>query len=91
MSAVIDYRGQALAETIYRYTLFTSAIVGFIVGFYFQKFSFGFYIFAIGTLLALILTVPSWPFYRKHPVVWRTDVPNDLSEEEEQGKKVKAI
>ncbi|KAG2383214.1 hypothetical protein C9374_004551 [Naegleria lovaniensis] len=90
MSAVIDYRGQALAESIYRYTLFTSAIVGLLVGFYFQKFSFGFYIFAIGTLLVLVLTVPPWPFYRRNPVVWRTDIPNDSSEEEEQSKKVKS-
>eukprot|EP01068_Selenidium_serpulae_P012224 Selendium_serpulae@DN5787_c0_g1_i3.p1 len=67
--------------------LWTSGIVGFIVGFIVQRFVVTFYFIATGAVIATIvghllfktlshrvcfqLTVPSWPMFQRHGITWR--------------------
>lgn len=50
-------------------------LVGFVAGYAKADFGVTFYVWAAGFALALLVAVPPWPWYRRHPVQW-------LSEEE---------
>ena len=66
----MDFEGQTLSETIYRYIIGFSLFVSLIVSFYTKVMSNGVYIIILGTLIATIASVPSWPCYNKNPINW---------------------
>ncbi|CAG5081485.1 Similar to Slc26a5: Prestin (Rattus norvegicus) [Cotesia congregata] len=74
-----DYDGQARAEKLSRIIVTLFGAVGLIWGYAIQEFSQALYILAAGCLMALIITVPPWPMYRRKPLDWQkpqaTDAP----------------
>ncbi|CAG8599958.1 61_t:CDS:2 [Paraglomus occultum] len=66
----IDFEGQKLAEYIYYFVIISGAILGFVVGFYYQDLLLTMEIFAGGIGLSALLVFPSWPIYNKHPIQW---------------------
>eukprot|EP00923_Selenidium_pygospionis_P012748 GHVN01021809.1.p1 GENE.GHVN01021809.1~~GHVN01021809.1.p1 ORF type:complete len:117 (+),score=17.60 GHVN01021809.1:37-387(+) len=67
----MDFRGQDLAYNIMVFVLGFAGIIGFIVGFALQQFFITFKFIAVGTIIAGVLCVPSWPIYTRHPVKWQ--------------------
>ncbi|XP_062504933.1 signal peptidase complex subunit 1-like [Corticium candelabrum] len=67
----VDFEGQKLAERIYQIIMISFAIVGFVWGYMCQQLSQTVIIIGSGFILSCILTLPPWPFYRRHPIDWR--------------------
>jgi len=76
----MDFEGQKLAERIFQIIILTSAIIGFAVGNYNQRFSFTVYILGIGFVLCCLITLPPWSMYRKTPLNWQKPVIDDHAE-----------
>ena len=60
-------------------------VIGLIYGFQTQQFSKALILYAIGSLLTLVLTIPAWPLYKRNPVKWlpRIEVEPEVTETEE--------
>ena len=86
----MDFKGQQLAEQVCYLLILTSGGVGFCCGFLLQSFRVMMQIYTAGILVALLATVPDWPWYNRHPLKWRS--PAALSPDEQQqdqgGRKV---
>ncbi|KAI8610615.1 signal peptidase complex subunit 1 [Chytriomyces sp. MP71] len=68
--ALVDFRGQMLADRIFKAVLTLFGMASFLAGFYAQSLQVTVAVNAAGLLIALILTVPPWPFLRAHPIKW---------------------
>ncbi|KAH8821580.1 microsomal signal peptidase 12 kDa subunit-domain-containing protein [Xylogone sp. PMI_703] len=66
----IDFEGQKLAELLATALLTIVGAVSFIVGFLLQDIKLALYIGLGGTALTLLIIVPPWPFFNRHPVRW---------------------
>lgn len=66
-----DFDGQARAEKISRSIITVFGFVGLVFGAVIQQFSQTIYILAAGFALALIITIPPYPLYRKKPLNWQ--------------------
>ncbi|KAI9193372.1 microsomal signal peptidase 12 kDa subunit-domain-containing protein [Polychytrium aggregatum] len=66
----MDYEGQKKVETISVAMLASTAVVGLVVGFLRQSVLGLSIINAVGLLLTFLVTLPSWPTFRSHPVKW---------------------
>ncbi|PMD65167.1 microsomal signal peptidase 12kDa subunit [Hyaloscypha bicolor E] len=66
----IDFEGQKLAELLATAVLATVGAISFIVGFFLQDIKLSLYIGLGGTAFSLLLIVPPWPFFNRHPVKW---------------------
>jgi signal peptidase complex subunit 1 len=66
-----DFEGQARAEKISRAIITFFGFVGLIFGAVIQQFSQTIYILAAGFILALLITIPPYPLYRKKPLNWQ--------------------
>jgi len=66
----IDFDGQRRVEVLATLLLSASALIAFNVGYTLQDIQQAVYIALGGTALTFLITVPPWPFYKKHPVVW---------------------
>jgi len=75
----MDYKGQELAEFLFSWIIIAFGAVGWVVGYFHQDFSYTFYAWLAGVVLACILCVPDWPFYNRHPVKWLDSVPDRRS------------
>jgi len=62
-------------------TLF--GFVGLIFGAVIQQFSQTIYILAAGFVLALLITIPPYPLYRKKPLTWQKSRSQSSSESSE--------
>lgn len=71
LSDQMDYKGQDLAYRLSIYIIWLSATVGFLVGIVLQKFLHTLIFIAGGTVIAIIICVPSWPMFCSHPIKWR--------------------
>eukprot|EP00118_Oscarella_pearsei_P028971 m.3378 g.3378 ORF g.3378 m.3378 type:complete len:106 (+) comp9329_c0_seq1:198-515(+) len=81
----MDFEGQKLAEQIFQGVIIFFAVVGFIWGYVCQRFSATVIIVIGGFILSSILTLPPWPFYRRHPIKWRKPKPQDSGTETAKG------
>ncbi|VDD84467.1 unnamed protein product [Mesocestoides corti] len=63
--------GQKLAERIMHIILQFSCIFGFCLGYYMEQLSISVGIVLAGLVLCIILVLPPWPIYRKHPLKWQ--------------------
>mmetsp|Transcript_8774 Transcript_8774/g.12835 ORF Transcript_8774/g.12835 Transcript_8774/m.12835 type:complete len:80 (-) Transcript_8774:237-476(-) len=72
----MDYEGQKLSEIIFYIVICTCGGIGWIYGYFQQDFTFCFYAWAVGVAISVILCVPDWPFYNRHPVKWLESVPD---------------
>lgn len=66
----MDFEGQKRAEALLMRLLIAFAVIGFIVGYLTGSFANMAYINAAGLALTVLLVVPDWPFFRKHPLNW---------------------
>ncbi|KAF8470204.1 microsomal signal peptidase 12 kDa subunit-domain-containing protein [Kalaharituber pfeilii] len=88
----IDFEGQRLSEVLTTNILLAAGIVGWIVGFVLQDVSYIVYIGLAGSLLAVLVVIPPWPIYNKHPLRWLpagAGTASDQSAEGDGGVKVK--
>ncbi|CAK8690566.1 signal peptidase complex subunit 1-like [Clavelina lepadiformis] len=67
----MDYSGQKLAEQIFQKIIVIFGVIGFVIGFASEKLSYSIYILGAGCVLAAIVTLPPWGFYRKDPIKWQ--------------------
>ena len=68
----MDYRGQQFSEYLYYFLTIFFGAIAWIVGFVANDFQLTVWGWAVGLGLALILCIPDWPMYNKHPVTWAT-------------------
>lgn len=66
----MDWEGQRLAERLMQLILFLGGLVSFAVGFVLKSYSAMMCGQAIAIALTVIITVPDWPFYNRHPRQW---------------------
>ncbi|CEF67623.1 Target SNARE coiled-coil domain and Microsomal signal peptidase 12kDa subunit family-containing protein [Strongyloides ratti] len=81
-STHMDFHGQQKAERIYEVVIVTSAVVGFLIGFFTQQISHMVISIGIGFVLSCIIILPPWPCFRRHPVQWLPNVEPPKKEEE---------
>lgn len=84
-----DFDGQARAERLSRTIITLFGIVGLIWGGIIQQFSQTVYILAAGFVLALLVTVPPWPIYRRKPLNWQKARQDPLTAAGDEKKKKK--
>lgn len=66
----MDYKGQQLSELLFYYITIVFGSIGWIIGYWYQDFSYVFYPWLVGVVLSTLLCVPDWPFYNRHPIQW---------------------
>ncbi|KAK2628626.1 hypothetical protein QTJ16_001729 [Diplocarpon rosae] len=66
----IDFEGQRLAEWLTTALLATFGAVAFIVGFVKEDIKLALRIGLAGSALTLLMVVPPWGFFKRHPVKW---------------------
>ncbi|KAJ6558285.1 microsomal signal peptidase [Mycena capillaripes] len=66
----IDFVGQQQVELISRVWLIGTTIISFILGFALQSMQLTFGIFGVSTLLLVLVVVPPWPIFNRHPTQW---------------------
>ena len=67
----MDFSGQKLAETFCLYVLLAFSVVAFVAGWTSGEFRNTIFIYGAGVAVALILTVPNWPWFNWHPLKWQ--------------------
>jgi signal peptidase complex subunit 1 len=72
----MDYEGQKLAEILFYWIILSFGAVGWVIGYIQQDFVVVFYAWLVGVTLSVIICVPDWPFYNRHPVKWLESVPD---------------
>lgn len=71
----LDFRGQLLAEKLYEYIILGGTAGGWIVGLIFQRLSFCIYAWLASVLIASVIVLPPWPWYRRNLIKWAEPVP----------------
>ncbi|PLW34552.1 hypothetical protein PCASD_12917 [Puccinia coronata f. sp. avenae] len=66
----IDFEGQRKADKLNNWILSLTTVVALIAGYVLQSMLLTFGIYGAGFLTALLVVVPPWPCYNKHPVSW---------------------
>lgn len=66
-----DFDGQRKAEKIFQTVIVTFAVLGLIWGYIVQQFSYTVITLGVGFVISCLLTLPPWPFYRRHPLPWQ--------------------
>ncbi|KAH8600878.1 microsomal signal peptidase 12kDa subunit [Bisporella sp. PMI_857] len=69
----IDFEGQRLAEFLATVLLSVVGAVSFLYGYFLQDIKLALFIGLGGTALTLLLIVPPWPFFNRHPVKWLSE------------------
>ncbi|KAF8497894.1 microsomal signal peptidase [Russula emetica] len=77
----IDFEGQKLVERIAHYATIELAVFSFFIGFLFQSIQVTFATFGLGVAAILVLVIPPWSMYNKHPVTWLS--PKETKEKEQ--------
>ncbi|KIK99535.1 hypothetical protein PAXRUDRAFT_822611 [Paxillus rubicundulus Ve08.2h10] len=68
----IDFHGQKQADDIVRIAFIASSILSFILGFALGSLPVTMGTFSVSTVVLLLVVLPPWPQYNKHPVKWLT-------------------
>mmetsp|Transcript_30007 Transcript_30007/g.87387 ORF Transcript_30007/g.87387 Transcript_30007/m.87387 type:complete len:108 (-) Transcript_30007:288-611(-) len=66
----MDYDGQRLAELLYYWIIIVFGAIGWIWGYLKGDFMLTFYAWAVGVGISVVLCVPDWPWFNRHPVRW---------------------
>ncbi|CDH58332.1 predicted protein [Lichtheimia corymbifera JMRC:FSU:9682] len=66
----IDFEGQKLAEQLTHLIPTLFAVIGFVVGYSMQSLLVTLEIFGAGLVLTMLLVLPPWPMYNRHPLKW---------------------
>jgi signal peptidase complex subunit 1 len=67
----MDIRGQARAEFYYQILMIISALIGLCLGYARQDFMVTVHVFVLGFFAALLVSLPDWPMYNRHPIQWQ--------------------
>ncbi|ETW76811.1 hypothetical protein HETIRDRAFT_328020 [Heterobasidion irregulare TC 32-1] len=65
-----DFEGQRAVERISRNGLLALTAVSYVLGLALQSLRVTFGVFGLGIAVLLLVAVPQWPAYNKHPVRW---------------------
>lgn len=68
----IDFKSQQFVDNFIHTALYVFSVLSVIIGFYCQQLLYTIYSFAVGILLVLLVVLPSYPFYKSHPVQYLT-------------------
>ncbi|KAJ7140668.1 microsomal signal peptidase subunit [Mycena epipterygia] len=71
----IDFVGQHRVEQTVRIWLIGSAIISFVLGFALQSLQLTFATFGMSVVTLVLLVVPPWPMFNRHPTQWLPMVP----------------
>merc|ERR1712224_642932 len=63
----IDFVGQKQSYDFQFYVIWTSGVIGFLVGYVNQRFLYTFYCVFGASLVVTILCLPAWPIWNRHP------------------------
>ena len=74
---------------MFYYFLIIISAVGWIVGYYQQSFYTTFLYWSGALAFTVLLCVPDWPFYNRHPVNWLPAIPDSVPGEKGERKKSK--
>lgn len=66
----MDFEGQRRAEQHLLHALLLFGLVGFVAGYATSSFRLMVYVCAAGLVVSLLLVVPDWSWYNRHPVPW---------------------
>ena len=83
----MDYQGQKLSERLYYYIIIIMGAIGWVIGYIQQDFMQTFYVWFVGTAVSVVLCVPDWPIYNRHPVDWLKEVPSSENSDEKDASK----
>jgi|Dee2metaT_10_FD_contig_21_8007923_length_391_multi_4_in_0_out_0_1 signal peptidase complex subunit 1 len=72
----MDYHGQKLAEWIYYILTIIFGGIFWIIGYIMDDFTITVYGWFCGLVISLLLCIPDWPMFRKHPVQWLGQIPD---------------
>ena len=72
--------GQKLSENIHYFLVILFGGIAWLYGYYLNDFEKTFYGWAAGLGLSLIICIPDWPFYNRHPVEWLDEIPEHSTE-----------
>mmetsp|Transcript_38762 Transcript_38762/g.51077 ORF Transcript_38762/g.51077 Transcript_38762/m.51077 type:complete len:102 (+) Transcript_38762:128-433(+) len=72
---MVDYKGQELAEQIYYYLVIIVGAIAWVVGYVKESFLLTVYGWAGGVALAVLICVPNWPWFNRHPIKWLEEIP----------------
>ena len=71
----MDYKGQKLSEQIYLVLIPAVGSVAWVFGYVAQDFKTTFYGWLAGLVLAMLICVPDWPIFNRHPTPWLKEIP----------------
>ncbi|WCJ38742.1 Microsomal signal peptidase 12 kDa subunit (SPC12) [Euphorbia peplus] len=66
----MDWQGQKLSEQLMQILLMVFAAVAFGVGYFLGSFQMMMQIYAAGVVLTTLVTIPDWPWFNRHHLVW---------------------
>eukprot|EP00250_Pteridium_aquilinum_P024859 c2970_g1_i1 orf=149-433(+) len=66
----MDWQGQQLAEQIMQYALLAAAVVAFMAGYIMSSFQLMIQVYGALVLVVLLLVVPDWGCFNRHPIEW---------------------
>ena len=75
----MDYEGQKVAEQLYQRIILFFAVVGFVVGYALQQFSYTVGALGLGSLVAALVCGIPWGSYRKNPLKWQAVIKKEDS------------
>ena len=84
----MDYKGQQLSENIYYVLCILCGAIAWVVGFIQGDFSLTVYGWAVGLGLSLLICIPDWPFFNRHPVQWLEEIqgaPKETKKKKDKG------
>ncbi|XP_065875111.1 signal peptidase complex subunit 1-like [Euphorbia lathyris] len=66
----MDWQGQKLSEQLMQILLIVFAVVAFAAGYLLGSFQLMIQIYAAGVVLTTLVTIPDWPWFNHHHLVW---------------------
>eukprot|EP00976_Prorocentrum_cordatum_P112763 1195588-Prorocentrum_minimum.AAC.6 len=66
----MDFKGQKLSEVFYQFTVVFFAAISFLLGYIFGSFRLMMLTYGAGVALALVISVPDWPYFNQHPLTF---------------------
>lgn len=83
-----DFIGQELAYALQFYIIWGGTLFSVLTGLIMGSFFASLMLTCVGGVIAAVVTIPAWPFYRCHPIKWVPPDPNRFAQfEEDQAEK----
>jgi signal peptidase complex subunit 1 len=70
----MDFHGQNLSEDMFFWIITIMGALAWLYGYYYQDFVYTFYGWLASVLISIVLCVPDWPYFNRHPVEWLSDI-----------------